>query len=336
MASRTVVAVLACVWLGGCRAQEPTSGPTIAAGPASAKNWCMEIPPQTHERFQSIWGAARNQIWTLARNEVVFWNGARWADQYFDDERIFTRLRGSGPGDIWAAGRDEGAPALLRWDGTRWWEDFCARFTGTMTDAWADGRGEVWAVAEGYPAGLAKNGALFRRESRDWRLVSVVEAPLRSVWGSSAADVWVVGERGAIHHWNGKALKASPSPTQATLKRLWGTGPSDIWAVGDRGTVVRWNGSNWSVLPLPAGAGDALEDVSGTDSKDVWIVGEGGVVLRWNGVALSKVAVDPGPFPPCGGAGSAMEAQLDFKGVFVADGLPRLVTADGRLIRRRN
>jgi hypothetical protein len=305
---------------------------TSSGGASKKPSWCRERPGQAHETFKAVWGTDSGAIWALGRNEVLAWNGAAWADQFFDDERIFTRLRGSSAMEIWAAGRDEGVPALLRWNGTKWSEDFSARFAGTMTDVWS-GDGEAWAVAEGYPIKYEKNGAVFHRESGSWKLLATTANPLRSVWGSDSRNVWAVGEGGEVQLWNGTALQRVEVPTHATLHRVWGTGPKDVWAVGDSGVIVRWDGESWK--RVSSGVTSPLEDVVGRGPSNVWIVGGNGVVIQWNGEKMARVRIDRGSFAACDGMEGRRAVPLDFVSAWVGASLasPRLVTADGQLLR---
>jgi hypothetical protein len=45
---------------------------------------------------------------------------------------------------------------------------------------------------------------------------------LLAVWGAASADVWAVGERGAILHWDGQRWSPVASPTQEFLRCVWG------------------------------------------------------------------------------------------------------------------
>ena len=46
---------------------------------------------------------------------------------------------------------------------------------------------------------------------------------LHSVWGSSATDVFVVGDAGTVLHYDGSAWSKMNCGTSANLKGVWGT-----------------------------------------------------------------------------------------------------------------
>lgn len=56
------------------------------------------------------------------------------------------------------------------------------------------------------------------------------DVTLASVWGSSANDVWAVGSRGTILHWDGSSWQPCTSGLDQTFRRVWGSGPNDVWA----------------------------------------------------------------------------------------------------------
>jgi hypothetical protein len=122
---------------------------------------------------------------------------------------------------------------------------------------------------------------------------------LYSVSGSSASDVWAVGDAGAIVHWDGQSWAQVPSGVQSTLNAVWAAGAADAWAVGEASTTLRWNGIAWSALagvPVPGAGIDptmgSWKAVWGTGPSNVWIVGsappESGepavaVAMHWDG-----------------------------------------------------
>jgi len=86
---------------------------------------------------------------------------------------------------------------------------------------------------------------------------------LNSVWGSSKSDVWVVGSRGSVVHFDGSAWTPVPIDNKSTFFSVWGSGPNDIWAVSDTMTIMRSDGFKdgkvtWTRLP-PLGGAPSLE-----------------------------------------------------------------------------
>jgi hypothetical protein len=95
------------------------------------------------------------------------------------------------------------------------------------------------------------------------------------VWGSSASDVFLVGERGSVAHFDGTAWSLQSTPTTADLRDVWGRGPTDVYAAGNSGTVLHYNGTVWA-----AEASTTTEDlhaIAGYADR-VFVAGANGVV----------------------------------------------------------
>jgi hypothetical protein len=124
--------------------------------------------------------------------------------------------------------------------------------------------------------------------------------PLYAISGSSASDVWAVGDSGSIVHWDGTSWTQVATGEHGALHGVFAAGAHDAWAVGDD-AILHWDGAAWSTPPGVPGAGFVWRAVSGTGSGDVWIVGAdtsvsggdgwGGAMLQWDGHAWSTSSV---------------------------------------------
>jgi hypothetical protein len=158
-----------------------------------------------NHRAQAIWGADADHVWTLGTFENYAYDGREWspfaAHHMGDDGSLW----GFGPDDVYLAGDDE---ALAHWNGQMWVLVEGADLIGDLNAVWGVGEGDIWA------AGSAGQIAHFDGS----RLVSVrhqvIGSPylmtFRAMHGSSANDVWVVGNilgatgnRGVIFHYAG-------------------------------------------------------------------------------------------------------------------------------------
>lgn len=79
---------------------------------------------------------------------------------------------------------------------------------------------------------------------------------LTGAWGSSASDVFAVGDGGVILHYDGRAW----SPMQS-----------------GQGTLLHYDGSSWR--PAPTGTTEPLYTVWGAGAE-VFVVGRGGTILH--------------------------------------------------------
>ncbi|MBI2868234.1 MAG: hypothetical protein HYX96_00205 [Chloroflexi bacterium] len=113
-------------------------------------------------------------------------------------------------------------------------------------------------------------------------------ANLNGVWGSSARDVFAVGDGGTILRYDGTSWSAMTSGTSSPLTGIWGSGRNSIFAVGGSGTILRYDGSSWQ--GMASGTDAYLRDVWGTSARDVFAVGSGGTILHYDGTSWTSMA----------------------------------------------
>ena len=68
---------------------------------------------------------------------------------------------------------------------------------------------------------------------------------LNDVWGSSATNVFAVGNGGTILHYDGTAWTRMESGVTSSIDRIEGVAPNLVFAVS-AGSLLRWNGERWS------------------------------------------------------------------------------------------
>jgi hypothetical protein len=132
------------------------------------------------------------------------------------------------------------------------------------------------------------------------------------VWGTSPADLWVVGhmvlhwdgerwDRKFVHEWSdgwtdvwgtgpdnvflagGRVARWDGTRWSSIYPRLnyqgrgvWGSGPDDVYVVGSQ--TLHWNGSAWTEVNIETGS--SLSDIGGVNGRHVWAVGAGGAIMR--------------------------------------------------------
>jgi hypothetical protein len=111
-------------------------------------------------------------------------------------------------------------------------------------------------------------------------------------WGSSASDIFAVGEYGTMLHYDGSEWSIQPTGLQPPerwyhLNAVWGTGPNNVWAVGNAGLILHYNGVSWSTVS--SGTTWSLYGIWGTGADDIFAVGEYGTILRFNGASWTAV-----------------------------------------------
>ncbi len=149
------------------------------------------------------------------------------------------------------------------------------------------------------------------REITHWT-VDTLELPgvedmyLRTFWGSSADDLYVVGHSsegliGAVWHYDGNEW--TPIPLHyiqggeidgwIRVEDIWGFGEDDVYIVGvdwtqdddfgvvDSSFVVHYDGTNWKEIKVD---NYGMTSIGGTGPNDIWLGGwTRGNLSHWNG-----------------------------------------------------
>ncbi|MHB8789380.1 MAG: BACON domain-containing protein [Desulfobulbaceae bacterium] len=294
------------VSLGISEATEPPGEPQALPLPgegevqAGGKRWRVTQPVPGVD-LSGISGVDyRNMLAVGEHGTILGYDGRSWRAMSSDTESalrsIWVRVMETGY-DAYAVG--DGGIAL-HYDGTAW-----SRVATDRTEALADvwGAAEVLAVG-GYGMILNLNQATAGYEN----------PALRAIWGSSANDVFVAGESGAILHSAGASWSAMASDTSQWLNALWGSSENDVFAVGENGTIVHYNGTVWSTME--SGVYETLHGVYGDAPNNVYAVGDNAVVLHFDGTAWSVL----------------LAGGISLRDVWVADRLVVAVGDDGTIL----
>jgi photosystem II stability/assembly factor-like uncharacterized protein len=102
----------------------------------------------------------------------------------------------------------------------------------------------------------------------------------------SEKNIWGVGLRGFITHWDGAGWETIASPVSSNLVDVKFLTAERGWAVGDQ-TILSWDGSSWTEaaqVPVFLRALDVLS------ADNAWAVGDGGKIYHWDGVHWNDFA----------------------------------------------
>ncbi len=127
-----------------------------------------------------------------------------------------------------------------------------------------------------------------QRELSDISPASTLD--LYGVWGTSNSNMFAVGARNTIFHYDGNSWSTMDNGTQytGTLFDVWGNSGSDVFAVGAGGIILHYDGSSWS--QMNSGTTYQLWGVWGSSSSNVFAVGHRGTILHYDGSSWSTMS----------------------------------------------
>lgn len=302
-------------------AEPSDAGPDADAGCDSAfcapitcegVDWCPEETPADPRRaFTSVWGSSKSDVWAVgSAGAVLHFDGTAWKDSSVPTTRTLFSVGGSGPNDVWIVGTYGTiyhGPKFVA--GTAQWESMpIVPYTGAeeklLSSVWSPSPDEVWLAGESLKIpGQKKAATQYRGRVADdggvaWQAMAPCAscALIAKVWGTSASDIWSVGQQGEAY----RTAAAQPgdadagdaavpvwvdvsSPSTEDLQAVWGSSKDDVWAVGRRGTLRRYHDQATEAETVAAGTTEDLHAVWGSAANDVWAVGDFGTILHFDG-----------------------------------------------------
>ncbi len=304
----------------GCEPGDPNCTTEVSACDDVA--WCMHPTPLDPLRtFTAVWGTGPNDVWAIGSGgTIMHYDGKTWVQTPTGVFDTLSGIWGSGPNDIWVVsttttilhgtGFKNGTAAwTLSPTGFSPWNSAILRavWGSSASDVRVGGRMFDLAEPDWDNDLWAGNQLLLTSGESDtaWKQVPGT-ATVRSIWGSSASDVWMAAdnstsnsiERGLLLHGTPREGGASEgqdplvwtsidSQSSLTFDAMWGSGPNDIWAVGALGSIRHYVPGNVRFDKVPSGTTVPLHAIWGSGPDDIWVVGDAGTILHYDGKAFT-------------------------------------------------
>jgi hypothetical protein len=254
-------------------------------------SWTAPVPVTTSA--VAIWGSAKNDFFLSDGDHLYHCDGSTATLQYTRLMGNFRALWGSGPSDVFAAGT---AGWVAHFDGNTWSDQMVGSFAavwgfapkdvyfggpqglshyqgtsyvtidlGNIVDIWGATPTDLFAIDEGMPF-----MPVYQLRHYDGTAWSAAGGSGHSIWGSSAHDVFLVGD-GPIMHYQGSSWSTPTGLPPHTGVIAWWAGPATgLWLAG-YSAIYQFNGFTWApvVGPMPPGAPSAIW---GTGGGNVYLV----------------------------------------------------------------
>lgn len=280
--------------------------------------------------LNGVWGASNDAVWLVGDQDSIFlWDGTEFQTIAGSSPQPLRGVWGRSATEVYAYGN---AGRVRRFDGDRWrlqntptgsvlygmsavgeevlavgedgtfvrlnggsWSLEAPRRLRPLQGIWGTDANNAWAV--GGSEAVMGSGIILRWDGRAWTEVEGVStSELLAVTGSTADDIWAVGQAGTIVRWNGTEWRSLVSPVVEPLNAVWPISANDAFAVGEAGNIIRWDGTRWSTMTSTVQV--RLTGVYGASADEVWAVGEGGrdpndppgTLLRFDGSQWNEVA----------------------------------------------
>jgi len=223
---------------------------------------------------------------------AVRYDGTSWRTELADTNLAKIRLAavwGTSATDLFAVGSSSASgPLTMRLSGGTWSSARTIQVSSVGTVTAISGRGtsdvytaRSWALPPSGGREIAHfDGQSWTASYSDNCSFSCLDA-VNSIWVSNGPDIFAVGNRGLVFHYDGAAWNPLVSGTTASLRGVWGAATNHVVAVGDNGVILVYDGGSWSAQA--SGVTQALNAVWGRSVTDVFAVGGGGTILHFDG-----------------------------------------------------
>jgi hypothetical protein len=98
---------------------------------------------------------------------------------------------------------------------------------------------------------------VYKRIGNDWRLISreilrsdqpAVGYNLNAMDGIAPDNIYAVGDRGLVFHYDGQTWKDIDSPTNVSLEQILYISEHEMYVCGAQGTVMTGSGGTWRII----------------------------------------------------------------------------------------
>lgn len=316
LAAGAVAVCLATTAAAGGAAPATGSGWTIMPSPSVPGGELLGVAALSSSDAWAVGDKAVNGVFTpLAEH----WNGSSWTVVAMPAPSSFNELFSvsmASSSDVWAVGVTSNWAGLIEhWNGSSW-QVVPSPVTGSQTPVYgvyALASNNVWAAGQN-----GTHGMLLHYDGSSWSVVAHPEpagstyTAFSKVAGTSATDVWVVGEsltstqQPLVEHYDGNSWSIVPSAVQGSYNYVRGLAVrtnGDAWLVGDsegaaptyteHPMIQHWNGTSWKAVRTTVGEPWGVASLSATDA---WLVGNKStsttytaLIEQWNGTSWSVV-----------------------------------------------
>lgn len=274
--------------LAGCP-DDDGSGGGGAGGGQAAPAWRVVFDDQALDRaLLSVWGTSSNSVYAVGGplgNDgfaalALHFDGTTWRDLDVGGASSLWWVHGTSDADVWMVGEDG---RIAHFDGDAF-EEHESGTSATLWGAIAFAVDDVWAVG-GMVGGpdTQPDDVVLHFDGSAWEQITLPGEPqgraLFKVWGTSADDLFIVGEAGIVWHKQGEqwVLESDPPIAAGNLTTVHGCGPDDVYAVGGR-DLLHYDGQVWT--KLEQGLSNDINGVHCVDASNAAIVGMGGLKQR--------------------------------------------------------
>ncbi len=179
---------------------------------------------------------------------------------------------GTSPDNVWAVGLIRqnviNGTSVLHYDGKKW--EAANYFKTDLKGIYGFSETDIWAVGSD-PIYPFRDALIAHYDGNSWSTKEIIPdtEPLNKIWGTSSNDLFAVGSKGIILHYNGSKWTKMQSGKSYSLQDVWGFAPNDVYAGGggnaeSYAVLLHYDGSSWKAIV------DSSSQTKGQIIQTIW------------------------------------------------------------------
>jgi len=129
------------------------------------------------------------------------------------------------------------------WTWTEQWTDHTMSDVWVPSDTSALAAGVLWHYEMGPPPEVWHVGIILRRDDLEWSTVTDQATEImHTIWCADETVAFAAGAFGAIERTRGESWSGMDSGTSVSLNAVHGTGEDHVFVVGDNGAILHYQG----------------------------------------------------------------------------------------------
>ncbi len=273
-------------------------GPVIRRWDGSV--W-TEMEQNLQGALSDVFGFSDSNVY-VAGSVLAHWDGSDWTpEQTLPDISYYHEIYGSGSDDLFVTVTKTGGLdnwGIIHFDGVVWSEILSDQFR-SINQIWSLSPGTLYAAAD-----LENNdSAVIYWDGNQWSTLYTESAGyytsyLDGVGGPSPEDIYAVGFRGKIVHYDGLSWSELSTGFRGDIENFYVLDSTHIYAVGTRisipwldSTFLFHDETGWNYRGL--GSDNYWTDIWACDSENVYISGYddwyNGKIAHFNGSSIDYI-----------------------------------------------
>lgn len=317
--------------IAACNRDPVESGDTEVADPRRWEVLQEDLPGV----LLSVSGRSSSDFWTVGADagagpEVHRWDGTAWTEPDPGVSADLWWVFAQGDAAVWLCGE---AGTIVRYDrASSAFATVSSPTTATLFGLWGADDDVQYSVGGFVGAHDGAAGVVLRIDAGVVTQVANLPAEVDrdevyfKVWGSGPSDVWVVGDRGGVLHWDGSAWTRRVMLGAPRLVTISGSGADDRVVVGGstEGSIFQWTDGTWEDV-----APSSLPPLNGVFVSDSGAAAASGFF----GIVLERVDGAWRTLPPATRSQDWHAAWVDEDGAIYVAGGGFMTLTDGALYR---